>query len=109
LGAGSHLTSSRRPASPVISGELLEERRDLRPLLPFDSCVWELKTIDVRIFGWFPIRDAFVAVNGGMARKIKDARMYHGYREEVRTVRDRLDLDEPKSIEGSRVSDVLSV
>jgi hypothetical protein len=92
-----------------VTGEPLADGQDLHPLTPVVDCVWELKTIDVRIFGWFPARDVFVAVNGGMAKRIKDLRMYPGYRDEVRMFRDRLDLDEPKHLQGSRVTHVLSV
>jgi hypothetical protein len=92
-----------------ISGKSLLDNYDLHALLPDDRCVWELKTSDVRIFGWFPERDTFVGVGGDMARRIKDMKLYGGYRDEVRIFRDRLDLDEPKYLQGSKVSDVLSV
>jgi hypothetical protein len=92
-----------------ITGRPLANERDLHPLRPTAHCVWELKTIDVRIFGWFPNRDVFVAVNGAMAKLVKDMGIYGGFRNEVCTFRDRLDLDEPKCLQGSMVSDVLFV
>jgi len=92
-----------------ITGQPLRDKYDLHPLNPDHLGVWELKTTDVRIFGWFQVRDVFIAINGAMAKQLKDLKMYGGYRGEVCQVRDRLDLDEPKYVHGSMVSDVLSV
>lgn len=33
---------------------------DLRNLRPIGEGIWELKTLDVRLFGWFPFKDCFV-------------------------------------------------
>jgi hypothetical protein len=92
-----------------LTGQRLLDEWDLRALKPVDLCVWELKTIDVRIFGWFPGHDVFIAVNGAMAWSVKQRQMYAAYRDEVCIFRGRLDLDEPKYLHGSTAHDVLSV
>src|SRR5262245_9839188 len=33
-------------------------------LLPISKGVWELKSPDLRLFGWFPLKDHFIAVAG---------------------------------------------
>jgi hypothetical protein len=72
--------------------------------------VWELKTADLRIFGWFPQQNHFIAVTGCTAALVKAHRgMYGGFREEVIRRRDRLPLDEPKYVKGEDYNDVISL
>lgn len=70
---------------------------DLRPA---HKGVWELKTPDIRIFGWFAHRDHFVGVSADTANRIKDHNLYPGYRDEAVRFRDQLDLDPPKFVPG---------
>lgn len=69
--------------------------------------VWELKTPDIRIFGWFPKKDIFVAICAEDATHIKDHDLYSGLIEEVVRFRGQLKLDEPKTLIGD-IDDVLS-
>jgi hypothetical protein len=71
--------------------------------------VWELKTPDLRIFGWFPVQNKFIAVNGCDAQKVKEYRLYGGFRDEVVRCRGHLPLDEPKYVAGEDFSDVVSL
>lgn len=72
--------------------------------------VWELKTPDLRIFGWFPRQNTFIAVKGSHAQKLKDFPALYGVcRDEVVRVRNELPLDEPKYIAGEEYSDVVSL
>jgi hypothetical protein len=71
-----------------------------------DQGVWELKTPDVSLFGWFHVRDSFIIANADSAERIKQHDLYHGYWNDTVRRRDLLDLDEPKFIEGN-YSDVL--
>jgi hypothetical protein len=74
---------------------------------PIGGGVWYLKTSDLRVFGWFPVKDCFVGVVADDYRvKIKD--LYEGYRGEVIRFRQALPLDEPKFIDGVDPNGVLS-
>lgn len=65
---------------------------------PAYNGVWELKTPDVRIFGWFVHRDCFVGYVGDSASRVKRHNLYPGYREETVRFRNALALDPPKFI-----------
>ena len=41
-------------------GHLLRDQDDIKCLEPLSDGVWQLKTPDIRLFGWFPERDYFV-------------------------------------------------
>jgi len=46
-----------------VGGELLVENVDLKRLMPASEEVWELRVTEhpqVRLFGWFPMRDVMV-------------------------------------------------
>ena len=90
------------------AGETLTYDRQFKPLVSLGSGIWELKTADLRIFGWFHQRDCFVATNLDLADRIKMYRMYAGYVGEAVRDRDALTLDEPKFIEGDNPHDVVS-
>ena len=59
-----------------------------------------LKTPDVRLFGWFKERGVFIIANINSAAFIKEKQLYQGYWNDTRDRRKRLDLDEPKFIDG---------
>ena len=71
---------------------------DYKKLGPLGQHVWELKTPDVRIFGWFARRRYFVAVRGELKDKIPNAKLYGPYIESVVNFRTALDLDLPKAV-----------
>jgi hypothetical protein len=90
------------------SGEVLKYGKQFRPLKHIKYGVWELKTSDLRIFGWFAHKDCFVAVFGGDATYIKAHDLYPGYLSQTVRFRELLDLDEPKFIPGDHPHDVVS-
>lgn len=92
-----------------ITGRPLNHGRQFSCLRPADRAVWELKTVDIRVFGWFAHRDCYVAVRGDHADRVKDHDLYAGYRDEVVRLRDQLDLDEPKYAPGDSADDVVSI
>jgi hypothetical protein len=92
-----------------ISGERLNFGEMYKPLYPHERGIWELRTIDVRIFGWFQRRDCFIGVFAGDATHIHQYHLHAGYRNEVVRLRDLLNLDEPKFVEGIDEDDVLSI
>ncbi|MBS1060739.1 hypothetical protein [Gluconobacter sp. Dm-44] len=51
---------------------------DIRNLRPVHKAVWELKTTDVRLFGWFPSRNCLILHSGA------DANFLHAASEEDR-------------------------
>lgn len=74
---------------------------------PFRLSVWELKTEDVRLIGWFPQKKNFVIVCGQMKKDLRQFSLYAPCICHTVWFRARLDLDEPKCVEGVRPSDVL--
>ncbi len=90
------------------SGEVLTYGWHFKPLNPVGEGVWELKTADLRIFGWFPVKDCFVAVAADTKERILEHRLYAGYRGAVAHFRNQLDLDEPKFIAGENPNDVVT-
>lgn len=70
--------------------------------------VWELKTDDIRIFGWVPQKDHFICAFGDSATVVKDFSMYGAYMAKTKYVIDDLNLNEPKFLEGKEYCDVIS-
>ena len=82
------------------SGEALTYQRHFYPLNHIKAGIWEMKTADLRVFGWFSAVDCFIGANAGVADQIKRLNMYRPYCEEALRRRAQLDLDEPKFIPG---------
>ncbi len=89
-------------------GEELIVGPQFHVLHPRKAAVWELKTPDLRVFGWFPQKDNFIAVAGHHTDGVKEHGLYAGFVGEVVRVRNGLDLDEPKFIAGEDPNDVVS-
>lgn len=80
-----------------------------KPLQHVEDGIWELKTSDLRIFGWFPQKDWFIGVIGDTKRRILDYGLYGPYAKvEVAPFRAALDLDPPKFVPGVDPHDVVS-
>ncbi|HUN95887.1 MAG TPA: hypothetical protein VMU69_06565 [Bradyrhizobium sp.] len=92
-----------------LSGAPLIFTRQFRVVRAEENAVWELKTPDVRIFGWFMAKDCFVAVFGNWADTIKDHDLYRGYRIAIRRLRRELGVDATLCVKGVSPDDVLSV
>ena len=92
-----------------LSGEQLIFTKQFRVVRAEDNAVWELKTPDIRIFGWFMARDCFVAVFGNWADTIKCHDLYRGYRIAIRRLRRELGIDATLCVKGVDPDDVLSV
>ncbi len=92
-----------------LSGAPLVFNRQFRAIRAEDNAVWELKTADVRIFGWFMAKDCFVAVFGNWADIIKDHDLYRGYRIAIRRLRRELGIDATLCVKGDAPDDVLSI
>jgi hypothetical protein len=90
------------------SGEPLAYGWQFKPLTHIGDGVWELKTPETRLFGWFPKKDCFIGSEIGMADHIKRHKLYRGHVDEVVRFRDMINLDEPKFIDGDSPNDVVS-
>jgi len=89
-----------------IIGKPMRYGRWLKDLSPQGSETWELKTADLRIFGWIYRPRIFVGAFVGYTDDYKrqgnrPAReSYDDARDRVIGIRDRLDLDQPKFATG---------
>jgi hypothetical protein len=92
-----------------LSGKELSYGLQFRYIRAEKNPVWEFKTPDLRIFGWFMKKDCFVAVFGNWANVVKDHDLYRGYRIAIRRLRRELEIDKTLCVEGVAVDEVLSV
>jgi hypothetical protein len=92
-----------------VSGRSLVHSRQFRAIRSEPNAVWELKTVDFRIFGWFAKRDCFVAVFGDWADHVKDHDLYRGYRLEIRRLRRELGIGNDLCVQGVDPEDVISI
>jgi hypothetical protein len=91
------------------SGQPLPVGRRFKALVHLGDGVWELKTADVRLFGWFTQKDCFVVSDcDSKFNLIQRRSMYRGYCQQAVRLRDKLDLDEPKFVAGENPDDVVS-
>ena len=92
-----------------VSGKDLSYYQACHIMSPATRGIWELKTTDLRLFGWFPAKDAFIVAEIESAARLKSIPgLYGGYRDSAVRQRDAMDLDEPKAILGTEYIDVLS-
>jgi hypothetical protein len=92
-----------------LSGGPLIHSRQFRYIRAEENAVWELKTPDTRIFGWFMKCDCYVCVFGDWADRVKDHDLYRGYRIAIRRLRRQLNIDNTLCVRGVDPGDVLSV
>ena len=95
-------------ACVFCSGAVLTFKWQFRPIRHIADGIWELKTADLRVFGWFPRQDCFIAVVADTTERVKRHRLYHGYAGTVARYRDALELDEPKFVAGDDPNAVVS-
>lgn len=80
----------------------------LKALVHLGEGIWELKTPDLRLFGWFTQKDCFIVSDCDDAGRVKKVPLYRGYCEQAVRLRGALDLDEPKFVTGDDPNDVVS-
>ncbi len=90
------------------SGASLPVGKRFKALIHRGGGLWELKTADLRLFGWFAQKDCFVVSDCDAAQRIKQVGLYRGYCDQAEKRRNLLDLDEPKFITGDNPDDVIS-
>jgi hypothetical protein len=90
------------------SGETITYGPQFKPLVHLGDGIWELKTPDLRLFGWFSKRDCFIAGALDTAFNVKSYNLYPGHAGVVCHLRSHLDLDEPKFVPGNDPNVVVS-
>lgn len=90
------------------SGATLVISEDFECLYPVDRGIWELKSGDLRLFGWFYRRETFIWSAACLADTVKDSNLYRGFVDQAVRDRDNLDLDPPKFVPGESPNDVVS-
>ena len=86
-----------------ITGAPMQYGRMFQDLMPERDEVWELKTADLRVFGWLYRPRKFIAVCGGYADDYKEPTKIKIYGDDKRAVlaaRDALPLDGDKYVTG---------
>jgi hypothetical protein len=83
--------------------------QDLHIAKPHERGVWEFKTVDVRVFGWFPDKDYLILHTGEDAEKLHDNLMlYKPFIDATADYRDALPPGLPGPLMGKELSDVVS-
>lgn len=90
------------------TGGALDFPRQFHDLEHLRDGIWELKSADLRLFGWFAERDVFVCASVADANVVKAAGQYAGYCEQTWFRREQLPLDDPKFLPGKEPVDVVS-
>lgn len=70
--------------------------------------IWELKTPDLRVFGWFFQKDIFIVSEVVLADFLKKMNNYNRHVEFAVQYRDKLELDPPKYLQTMEYADVIS-
>jgi len=86
-----------------MSGDPMRYGRMFHDLQPASDAVWELKTADLRIFGWMYRDREFIGTHGAYADDFKEPTKRRNYSDERRAVvaaRDSLPLDGVKFVTG---------
>ena len=84
----------------ISSKGKLVYNKTFKDLIPAQNEVWELRTYQLRIFGWFYRKDDFIAVFASPKRALKGPAAYADAQKKVLSARERLPLDEPKFVGG---------
>lgn len=89
-------------------GDELPVGRRFKSMQHLGEGVWQLKTADLRFFGWFAVKDVFIISDCDLAERVKRVPLYRGYCEQAQRFREELNLDEPKFVAGDNPDDVVS-
>lgn len=90
-----------------VSGGDFENDWSPHVMYPSDTGIWELRTADLRFFGWFWRKGVFIVSAVDQAARCKQKGLYAGYRNQSIVDRERFGFDEPSFINGEDLADVL--
>jgi hypothetical protein len=83
--------------------------QDLHIARPHEKGVWEFKTVDIRIFGWFPDKNYLILHTGEDAQRLHDDPiLYKPYIESAANYRDTLPPGLPGPLLSKELIDVVS-
>lgn len=88
-----------------LSGHPMVYGRMFHDMKPTTDNVWEMKTADLRVFGWMYRKSQFIAVNGGYADDYKEPTKIRNYADDRRAVvaaRNAFPLDGEKLAVGDK-------
>lgn len=83
-----------------ISGKNMNFYPQAHSMRPPECAVWELKSDDLRVFGWFWRKGIFIISDIASAKETKTLKRYDEYRDRAVALREQLKLDEPKFLSG---------
>ncbi len=89
-----------------LRGEELYESEDFWRMRPIEADVFELKSPDLRFFGWFAKPKVFLIAAADTFANTHEHDLHDGYRNTVVYKRNNLDLDEPKVVAGAEPAHV---
>ncbi len=90
-----------------LSGKCLHHPEDFHVLREMEDGIWELKTDDVRVFGWFISKDEFVIATAAYADLAKDGK-YASFISTAKFRRRALALNNGTFVKGEEPSNVIS-
>jgi len=106
---GSPASQTDARLTAFCDGEQLAYGSQIKPLDPLKDDVWELKTADIRLIGWFPVKNHLVLDVGENSLWLhQDLKRYDRIVEDVVEFRRLLTSFIPGPVKGKRLSDVVS-
>lgn len=84
-------------------------RSPISPIRHLRDAIWEMKTLDVRLFGWFVERDCLVLDSGCDVKLLKSGKLnYSGFINQTSYVRKNLGFEAADYIQGTTPNDILT-
>jgi hypothetical protein len=84
-------------------------RSPISPLRHLRNAIWEFKTLDVRVFGWFVAKDAMVIDAGCDVKRLKSGALnYNGFIVQTEYVRKQLGFNPAEYVQGTQPNDILT-
>jgi hypothetical protein len=84
-------------------------RSPISPIRHLENGIWELKTLDVRIFGWFTAKDCMIIDAGCDVKLLKAGKLaYSGFINQTAYARKSLGFTSSEYIQGTQPNDILS-
>ncbi len=91
-----------------ITGADLSVWEHFHIMRPAGLDIFELKTADLRMFGWVYRPGVFLATNMATFREVHTLNNHVVYRDEAVRMRDEVDLDAPKFTPAAEINNVVS-
>src|SRR6266852_2301599 len=83
-------------------------RSPISPLRHLKDAVWELKTLDVRVFGWFAAKNSMIIDAGCDVKLLKSEKLnYSGFINQTSYVRKTLGFAPTEYVQGKLPNDIL--